>query len=113
MDRGDAKRRIAVLLSDLGVLHKVRTGRTDQLADEFGDSVPEFWQKAVKERMPPKGSRDWRWCREYAVDGKVPQRKKRVPKASGSFESKLPVPEGECLKCAMEGGHDGECVYTE
>lgn len=88
MERAEAKRKISVLISDLGVLGKMPEGRTDLMSDTF-DSSPEFWKLAV-EKMPPKGSRDWRWCREYALWGKVPQRKQRAPR-----EPRAPKPPAE------------------
>lgn len=92
MERADAKRKISVLISDLGVLSKMPEGRTDLLSDTFNSS-PDFWKMAV-EKMPPKGSRDWRWCREYAIWGNVPQRKQRAPKEPRALKPPAEVRDG-------------------
>lgn len=109
MDRGSLKRQIVSLLSDLDVIKKMPAGRTDRLTDTFND-CPEFFRNAVMAH-PKKGTRDWRWARDFAVEGKVPQRKKRTPRVARVIEEI--TAEGVCVICENEGKHpDRPCVYA-
>lgn len=75
-DRMERKRLIVLLLSDLGVLGKVKHGRADELTDM--PALPDFWTAASANRWGlQKGSKEWRQCREFALTGKLPAQKKQ------------------------------------